>query len=158
MLWLLSILSVPCITFWLQRVESVSLMGRRVWGTVLCTAFSLRLLHIRAPGRAMAVSRVTGKAPGPFPVGVTTMQLDDLSRKDQDGPRSLQTEIWYPAAEETRELPRNRFSEFLGRGVIPGSIEAAEAKDAIGGSPGLQRASHRICYVIYFLSFTLLDY
>jgi len=111
----------------------VSLMGRRVWGTVLCTAFSLRLLHIRAPGRAMAVSRVTGKPPGPFPVGVTTMQLDDLSRKDQDGPRSLQTEIWYPAAEETRELPRNRFSEFLGRGVIPGSIEAAEAKDAIGG-------------------------
>ena len=81
------------------------------------------------------------------------MQLDDLSRKDQDGPRSLQTEIWYPAAEETRELPRNRFSEFLGRGVIPGSIEAAEAKDAIGGSPGLQRASNMYEYVMRFIFF-----
>ena len=28
---------------------------------------------------------------------------------------------------------RNRFSEFLGRGVVPGSMEAAEAKDALGG-------------------------
>ncbi|CAE7241242.1 PLA2G7, partial [Symbiodinium pilosum] len=51
----------------------------------------------------------------------------------EGGPRSLQTEIWYPAGEEARELPRNRFSEFLGRGTIPGSIEAAESSDAIGG-------------------------
>lgn len=69
------------------------------------------------------------------------MQLDDLTRPDvggaedcgSPGPRSLQTEIWYPAGDEARDLPRNRFSEFLGRGAIPGSIEAAEAKDAIGG-------------------------
>lgn len=76
----------------------------------------------------------TGLPPGPYPVGVTSLQLDDHSRQDPEGgPRSLQTEIWYPAGEEARELPRNRFSEFLGRGTIPGSIEAAEASDAIGG-------------------------
>ncbi|CAE7183169.1 PAFAH2, partial [Symbiodinium necroappetens] len=75
-----------------------------------------------------------GLPPGPYPVGVTSLQLDDHSRQDPEGgPRSLQTEIWYPAGEEARELPRNRFSEFLGRGTIPGSIEAAEASDAIGG-------------------------
>ena len=67
-------------------------------------------------------------------MGVTTMQLDDLSRQDpESGPRSLQTEIWYPASDEAKELPKNRFSDFLGRGVIPGSIEAAEEQDAIGG-------------------------
>lgn len=84
---------------------------------------------------AMAsVSRVTGLPPGPFPVGVTTMQLDDLTRQDpESGPRSLQTEIWYPAGDEARDLPRNRFSDFLGRGAIPGSIQAAEEANAIGG-------------------------
>jgi len=77
---------------------------------------------------------MTGLPPGPYPVGVTTLQLDDHSRQDADGgPRSLQTEIWYPAGEEAHDLPRNRFSEFLGRGVIAGSIESAEASDAIGG-------------------------
>ena len=72
-------------------------MGRPGLRTLLCTAFSLRLLHLRtATPRAMAmasVSRVTGLPPGPFPVGVTTMQLDDLTRQDpESGPRSLQTE------------------------------------------------------------------
>eukprot|EP00435_Cladocopium_sp_Y103_P025375 s1971_g6.t1 len=85
--------------------------------TLLCTAFSLRLLHLRgATPRAMAmssVSRVTGLPPGPFPFTVK--------------------EIWYPAGDEARDLPRNRFSEFLGRGTIPGSIQEAEEKDAIGG-------------------------
>ncbi|CAK0839898.1 unnamed protein product [Prorocentrum cordatum] len=78
--------------------------------------------------------------PGPFQVGVTTRQFDDHRRRDPDsgGPRRLQTEIWYPAAAEAAALPPNRFSEFLGRGAIPGSIEAANAGDAIGGYlPGL---------------------
>jgi len=87
-----------------------------------------------------AVSSVTGMPAGPYPVGVTTKQIDDHKRKDPDsgGPRRLQTEIWYPAAGETTGLAPNRYSDFLGRGVIPGSIEAAEASDAIGGYlPGL---------------------
>ena len=72
---------------------------------------------------------------GPFEVGVTTMQFDDYSRKDatSGGPRKLQTEIWYPASSEAAQAPRNKYSEFLGRGAIPGSIAAAEESDAIGG-------------------------
>ena len=81
------------------------------------------------------VSSVTGMQPGPFPVGVTTMQFDDHSRTDPSsgGPRRLQTEIWYPAAAEAADQPPGRYSDYLGRGVIPGSIAAAEASDAIGG-------------------------
>jgi len=102
-------------------------------------------------GRAHQVARrassgraslsVTGMQPGPFEVGVTTMQFDDASRTDPNtgGPRQLQTEIWYPADTEAAELRgSNLYSEYLGRGVIPGSIAAAEEEDAIGGYlPGL---------------------
>jgi len=85
-------------------------------------------------------STVTGMPPGPFQVGVTTMQFEDTSRTDatSGGPRKLQTEIWYPAASEATQAPRNKYSDFLGRGAIPGSIAAAEESDAIGGYlPGL---------------------
>ena len=47
--------------------------------------------------------------------------------------QSTTKEIWYPAGDEARDLPRNRFSDFLGRGAIPGSIQAAEEENAIGG-------------------------
>ena len=83
-----------------------------------------------------AALSVTGMPAGPFAVGVTTLQLDDHARTDPEsgGPRRLQTEIWYPAdPAETAGLPRNKYSEFLGRGCIPGSLAAAEAPDAIGG-------------------------
>lgn len=51
---------------------------------------------------------------GPYPVGVTTMQLVDHSRTDEasKGPRSLLTEVWYPATDETRELPKNRLLDY----------------------------------------------
>ena len=94
--------------------------------------------------RSMATLDVTGMPPGPFEVGVTTMQFDDASRKDPDtgGPRKLQTEIWYPASSEAAQAPRNKYSEYLGRGAIPGSIAAAETDDAIGGYlPGLTIAA-----------------
>ena len=85
----------------------------------------------------MGISSVTGMEPGPYPVGVTTKQFDDHSRKDptSGGPRRLQTEIWYPAAAEAANLPPGRYSDYLGRGAIPGSIAAAEESDAIGTSP-----------------------
>jgi len=97
---------------------------------------SLAATGLRPCSRAAStMSTVTGMTPGPFEVGVTTMQFDDLSRKDAagDGPRKLQTEIWYPAESAAASLPRNLYSEYLGRGTIPGSIAAAEADDAIGG-------------------------
>lgn len=40
--------------------------------------------------------------PGPFPVGVRTVELVDPSRTDDQGaPRRLLTEIWYPAVQQT---------------------------------------------------------
>ena len=104
-------------------------------------AFGLMASRNAVSGRARmvqmgtSVSSVTGMQPGPFPVGVTTMQFDDHSRKDPSsgGPRRLQTEVWYPAAAEASNLPPGRYSDYLGRGTIPGSIAAAEESDAIGG-------------------------
>merc|ERR1712194_945813 len=63
-----------------------------------------------------------------------TLQLDDHSRTNPDDTtRCLQTEIWYPAQGVTAAMPRNKFSDFLARGVISGSIAEAEAGNAIGG-------------------------
>ena len=43
---------------------------------------------------------------GPYPVGVATVELLDDTRLDDEGqPRRLVTEVWYPAAEEARDLP-----------------------------------------------------
>ena len=59
------------------------------------------------------------EAPGPYPVGATTIQLDDHGRVDPEtgGPRQLLTEIYYPAAEDARFLPKSKFSEFILRGA-----------------------------------------
>lgn len=58
---------------------------------------------------------------GAYPVGVTTMTFVDHSRIDSatQEPRSLMTEIWYPATEETRGLPANRLSDFFLRNQSP---------------------------------------
>ena len=52
--------------------------------------------------------------PGPYPVGVTTMLFVDHSRTDEatKGPRSLMTEIWYPATDDSKDLPKNRLLDF----------------------------------------------
>jgi len=91
---------------------------------------------------------VTGCEPGPYPVGVTTIQFDDHSRTDPDGgPRGLQTEIWYPATQDSKMLPLNRYSDFLARGVIPGCIDRAEDPDAIGGyRQGLKIKELDLCW------------
>ncbi|MGH9558139.1 MAG: alpha/beta hydrolase family protein [Bryobacteraceae bacterium] len=66
--------------------------------------------------------------PGPYPVGVTSMQLDDASRTDPElGSRPLRTEVWYPAADAARSMPKNKYSDFILRGVIPGSMAEADA-------------------------------
>jgi len=110
-------------------------LGAALGTTAAVWSAQRRLAASKAAAAACdSVHPVTGAAPGPFPVGVTTVQLDDHSRKDPDGgPRSLQTEIWYPAADEAREVPSNKYSEFLGRGASPEFIARAEDSDAIGG-------------------------
>lgn len=59
--------------------------------------------------------------PGPYPVGVTTMTFVDHSRTDPatQGPRTLLTEIWYPATEDARVLPKNRLSDFFMKNTSP---------------------------------------
>lgn len=57
--------------------------------------------------------------PGPYAVGVTTMMLVDHSRTGvatEGGPRSLMTEIWYPATDDSRGLPPNRLIDFHANG------------------------------------------
>jgi len=81
-------------------------------------------------------SPITGLPLGPYPVGVTTIELTDINRTDPEDPsepRRLQTEIWYPAIPDTINSPKNKFSDFLGGGVIPGSIDRANSPRAIGG-------------------------
>jgi hypothetical protein len=57
---------------------------------------------------------------GPYPVGVTSIQFDDASRPDPDlGPRPLRTEIWYPAIDASRGMPKNLYSEFILRASVP---------------------------------------
>jgi dienelactone hydrolase len=65
---------------------------------------------------------------GPYPVGVTSLQLDDHSRVDPEtgGPRQLLTEIWYPAIDSASDLAPNKFSEFILRGAAEDFIEVAE--------------------------------
>lgn len=61
------------------------------------------------------------QSPGPYPVGVTTTVLVDTSRTDNltKQPRTLVTEIWYPATEEARRMPKNKYSDFIPGGVTP---------------------------------------
>lgn len=71
-------------------------------------------------------ARSSAKAPeplamGPYPVGVTTTVFIDKSRTDNftKQPRTLVTEVWYPASDEARRMPKNKYSDF-----IPGGITA----------------------------------
>lgn len=86
-----------------------------------------RLLHARAAILAallVAASLAAEDLPdpakaGPYRVGVTTMLLVDHSRTDvatHGGPRSLLTEIWYPATDDTRNLPPNKLIDFYANG------------------------------------------
>ncbi len=53
--------------------------------------------------------------PGPYPVGVQTFVVVDASRDDvyAGGPRTLVTEVWYPAVEAARSKPATSFVEFF---------------------------------------------
>ncbi|MCX5757722.1 MAG: dienelactone hydrolase family protein, partial [Candidatus Hydrogenedentes bacterium] len=77
---------------------------------VLLTAVAARADESAAPDPAKA---------GPYPVGVTTMQFTDHDRIDTltKKPRSLLTEIWYPATDDSKDLPKNRFLDFFLRGT-----------------------------------------
>jgi len=54
--------------------------------------------------------------PGPFPVGVRTLILIDSTRHDPltDGPRTLVTEVWYPASDRAPGKKTGTFLDFFG--------------------------------------------
>ena len=58
---------------------------------------------------------------GPYPVGVTTTVFVDSSRIDNatKEARTLVTEIWYPATDDARNLPKNKFTDFIPGGPTP---------------------------------------
>lgn len=87
---------------------------------IAAMALFLALLMI-SPARAEESVSDPAK-PGPYPVGVTTLTVVDTSRLDPAtrGPRTLLTEIWYPATDETHDLPKNKLSDFLLRGAHNG--------------------------------------
>ncbi len=70
---------------------------------------------------ALAASRAPAEpggfaARGPYAVGVKTVVYVDSTRQDEyaGGPRTLVTEIWYPAADEARGGKPTEFIEFFG--------------------------------------------
>src|SRR5262245_29258555 len=79
------------------------------------------LVPIGAPSRTPKSAPPDPLSPGPFPVGVTTAVLIDAKRTDNftKQPRTLVTEIWYPASNEARRMPKNKYSDFITGGVTP---------------------------------------
>ncbi len=53
---------------------------------------------------------------GPYPVGARTIVLVDHSRIDKivGGPRTLVTEVWYPAVDTAAETPRSTLKDYFG--------------------------------------------
>lgn len=84
--------------------------------------------------RSEKVRRITGLPPGPYAVGVTTIQFDDLQR---DPKRGLQTELWYPAdAAINDDTKYTTFSDYLGLDTCDDPAEAlatANSPYAMGG-------------------------
>ena len=89
--------------------------------------------------RAMTTSRVTGLAPGPFAVGVRTIQLTDESRQEDGAPRQLQTEVWYPAL-DNNDKP-STFSESRGRPFNPWLPEFETVAGALSSHCSLPAAA-----------------
>jgi len=89
-------------------------MKRMHYGT-LTTAVILALAFVTRPAHSAPAGP---EATGPYPVGVTTIQLTDPSREDPGlgAPRPLLAEIWYPAADSAKDAPPSKFMDFYMNG------------------------------------------
>lgn len=101
-------------------------------------AKAVLVMALAASPSAWAIAR-TPKAPellsaGPFAVGVTTKVFIDSSRQDNltKRPRTLVTEIWYPAVDEARSQPKNKYSDFMPGGVTAEIDELVKKAYKIG--------------------------
>ncbi len=90
---------------------------RRVFLFLMLFALCLCAAHAHAADAALP----DPEKPGPWPVGVTTMVFVDHSRTDSatKGPRSLMTEIWYPATDEAKGMAKNHLSDFFLKNKSP---------------------------------------
>lgn len=86
---------------------------------------ALLLVALVAPfgvsGKGSKVAPPGPMSEGPFPVGVMTTLFVDAGRLDNftKQPRTLVTEIWYPATDDARRMPKNKYSDFIPGGVTP---------------------------------------
>lgn len=88
--------------------------------SILPVLFLLILTLGAVPPAKFAAAKVLDPLQmGPLPVGVTTTVFIDSSRTDAatKEARTLVTEIWYPAADDARNLPKNKFTDFLPGGL-----------------------------------------
>ena len=94
---------------------------RTILSLTLLLVISVALAPLGTPGSAMKAIPPNPLSAGPFPVGVTTTVFVDTKRTDNftKRPRTLVTEIWYPAANEARRMPKNKYSDFIPGGVTP---------------------------------------
>jgi len=89
--------------------------------TLTCMLLIVVLLAPIASGKPRSPRVPDPLSMGPFPVGVTTTVFVDSTRTDNftKKPRTLVTEIWYPATDEARRTPKNKYSDFIPGGVTP---------------------------------------
>jgi len=71
---------------------------------------------VTVPGAVGKTSKAIRRSPlsaGPFPVGVITTVFGDTAAQITSPNRSqLVTEIWYPATDDARRMPKNKYSDF----------------------------------------------
>jgi len=129
----IAVASIGCHNTGIRAVASFT-------GKVLATTTVKRTASTTTTNN-MVVSKITGMPAGPYPVGVTTVQFDDMNRADPGNhkrKRGLQTEIWYPAVDEASNMARTKYSNYLGvRGCgaskVAEAIKVANGPNAIGG-------------------------
>jgi predicted dienelactone hydrolase len=68
---------------------------------------------------------------GPFPVGVRTITVIDESRRNPagDGPRTLVTEVWYPAVQSAKDDDKEVYDLHA---YLPDSLKDTVPEDALG--------------------------
>ena len=105
-----------------------------VWRAALVLGFGFTTLALPAAAGDLPNPRQMG----PYPVGVTSMTFVDHSRTDPatKGPRTLLTDIWYPATDASRSLPKNQYIDFLMDGTVPGAYKVANTLISSEFAPG----------------------
>jgi predicted esterase len=101
--------------------------------TTTTTSLNMSTTTVKKMTREEKAIQITGLPLGPYPVGVTTVQIDSSDGRD----RGLQTEIWYPATDDALlDKPITNFSDYLGLDTAldpTDALKIANSPNAIGG-------------------------